>query len=232
MIQRVALGAALTIVLALGGIATMGATPRGEAASMSVVVQPLTRQQQAAIDSGTSQSQTPRVRPATYTYGTGDPHQHCIAQVAPLQVGQAPPPVSNFQCFATFSQALAAATGGKVQTAPDFRPDDLTQAMLSSPATDTVLGVDYWDSNFSGSTYTWYTTHTAGCTDGSSYGGNLPSSWNDQISSARGYAGCNDMIHYENSNYGGSSRDCHQDWTSCATMGVMNDQTSSVNLRP
>lgn len=231
MIRRAGLAAFFSLVLGLTTIAIPGAALSREAASTSVVVQPLSPQQQAAIDAGTTQTQAARIRPATYTYSSGDPHQHCIIEVAPLMAGQKTSSVSNFRCFANFSDALAAATGGSLRVSPNFRPDDLTQAMLESPATDTVLGVDYMDANFGGSTYTWYTAHTAGCSDGSSYGGNLPPSWNDQISSARGYAGCHDMVHYENANYGGSSRDCHQDWTSCATMGVMNDQTSSVNLR-
>lgn len=235
----------LTVALLLVGIVAIGAMPTGAASgdgapSSSMLVQPLTAEQQASIDSGQTQQQTVRTRPSTYTYAPGTPRQHCIAQIEPLQPGQEISEVLDVKCFNNFSDALAAATGGRVQVPQDFRPDDLTQEILDSatskvvdaPMVDTVVGVDYWDVNFQGSTYTWWTTYTPGCSDGSSYGADLPSSWNNQISSGRGYAGCNNMKHYENTGYGGSLIICGQNWTSCANMGIMNDQTSSVNLRP
>lgn len=212
------------------GLASQGEVlPDGNSDGLpdGIVVQPLTLEQQAAIDQGLAGEQTARVRPDSYA-----PAQHCIGRLEPLSPEQKVSEVFDVRCFDTFSDALAAATGGKVLVPKDFRPDDLTQDILDAATADTVLGVDYWDANFQGSTYTWYTSHTPGCTDGSTYGANLPSSWNDVISSGRGYAGCNNMKHYEHANYGGSLKICGQDWTSCATMGVMNDQTTSVNLRP
>ncbi len=240
-IQRLILGAVFLLVVAAGfGTLSIGAASEDGAPPNSMLLQPLTAKQQAAINQGLTQKQTTRTRPSTYTYAPGTLRQHCIARMEPLQPGQKISESLGVTCFGTFSDALAAATGGRVQVSRDFRPDDLTQDILDTgltnragtPAIDTVVGVDYLDANFQGSTYTWYTTHTAGCTDGSSYGADLPSGWDNQISSGRGYAGCSNMKHYENTGYGGSLTICGQDWTSCANMGIMNDQTSSVNLRP
>ena len=217
---------ALVAVVLLTAIASIGADRGNVLRRDGIVVSPLTPQQQATIDRGLTQKQGARVRPATYT-----PGRHCTAKIDPLQPGRKNSKISDVRCFNKFSDALAAATGGKVRVAHSFRPDDLAQDTLDTTTADTVIGIDYGNSNFGSSTYTWWTTHTAGCTDGTSYGGNLPSSWNDEISSARGYGGCNHMNHYENANYGGSMISCRQDWTSCDTMGVMNDETSSVNLR-
>ena len=51
----------------------------------------------------------------------------------------------------------------------------------------------------------------------------MPSAgWNDRVSSAKTYGGCGTNTHYQDSNYVGSQHVCE-----CATMGVMNDETSS-----
>ncbi len=174
------------------------------------------------------------------------PHErHCVANVAPAGVN-----LSNWnpdvRCFDTFSEAISAATGGRVNLPPDFHAGDLTPELLDSllaaspppastgatPAFSTVVGIDWEYINFQGITYTWTTDHTAGCTDGTNYiTPSMPSGWDNIVSSARGYQGCNTYIHYEDPSYGGAQINC-DGGSKCATMGVMDNQTSSERWQP
>jgi hypothetical protein len=130
------------------------------------------------------------------------PTQHCVVQIEPLTPGKVASAMSEASCFDSFSDA---------------------QAIVPLSHT-TVISIDYRDSNFSGSTLTWVVDSSyGGCTTGYSYAApSMPSGWNDVVSSARTYAGCSYNRHYEHTNYGGSKIDCY-----CATMGAMNDKTSS-----
>lgn len=163
-----------------------------------------------------------RERPDTYTPGA----KHCVIIIEPLQPGQTTSKTSEPQCFATFAEALAFVTNGAVVVPQDFRPDDLTDEILAA-TTDTVVGIEYIDANFLGSSLTWGTPNSNGCSDGTVYQSNVPNDWNDKISSARAFQGCNSFLHYANANYSGSTHQCAPN---CATMSVMNDQTSSVRL--
>ncbi len=156
--------------------------------------------------------------------------RHCVLEIDPIRPGESASQVRPVGCFATFSEAISAATRGAVRLPPDIGPDEVTPEMLAPAQSNIVIGIDYWDSNFRGQSLVWETPHTAGCSDGSTYGSpGMPPGWNDEVSSARSYAGCNHYYHYEHTNWTGAVLDCGG---SCATMGVMNDQTSSERWTP
>lgn len=93
-----------------------------------------------------------------------------------------------------------------------------------------VIGIDYDGPNFTGSTLVGGTRHTPGCLDGSSFiASSMPAGWNNRVSSARSYSGCNHYYHYEHINFGGAVLDCGD---SCSSMGVMENQTSSERWTP
>lgn len=150
---------------------------------------------------------------------------NCVVKIDPVQPGQQSSHVSQPQCFATFAEAIAAATGGTVHLSSSVKPSQLTQAMLGdTPDTTTVIGVDYVNSHYGGNSLTWTST-SGGCTSTQTFqASSMPSGWNDVVSSALSYQNCNTYWHYQNINFGGAQIDCGP---SCATMGVMNDQTSS-----
>jgi len=167
------------------------------------------------------------------------PLQHCVMKLAPLRPGQHTSDILGSSCYQTFAEAIAAATGGRVHLASTIRPQDLTQAMLNtglnatsqsaSNVTNTqyVLSVEYWDWHDSGAT--WTPTGSAPCS--SSIGYNVSyvgNTWNDQISSATGYSGCNHVKHWDNSGFKGSNIMCTNSSSTCWTMGAMNDHTSSI----
>jgi hypothetical protein len=148
--------------------------------------------------------------------------EHCVTMVQPMRPGEHPAPAASVRCFARFDNAIAYATGGAVridaQHSRALEPKEL--AVTSST---TVIGVDYRDSGFSGSTLTTTTSHTPGCTDGTSFGSSsMPGGWNDVVSSAIGYQGCNSFRHYEHTSFGGALYTC-----TCSSMSIMNDRTSS-----
>lgn len=150
---------------------------------------------------------------------------NCVVKIDPVQPGQQSSQVSQPQCFATFAQAIAAATGGTVHLSPTAQPSQLTQGMLSAaPDTSTVIGIDYVNSSFGGNSLTW-TVGNGGCAVGVHFeASSMPSGWNDVVSSAKSFANCNTYTHFENSGFTGAELNCGP---SCATMGAMNDKTSS-----
>ncbi|EFH88286.1 conserved hypothetical protein [Ktedonobacter racemifer DSM 44963] len=158
------------------------------------------------------------------------PAKYCTIKLAPLHQGQHTSDVLSSQCFHTFSESIAAATGGRTHLPATVKPQNLTQAMLDthatavSPQSSYVLSVEYWDWHYQGAT--WAISSSLPCDQVSSYGMSyVGSDWNDGISSAIGYSNCNHVRHWDNANYWGANIDCN---SRCYTMGAMNDHTSSI----
>ena len=138
---------------------------------------------------------------------TGD---HCIVSISPVQPGERYSVVSELQCYSTFSEAQDAANG------------------VGTMSSRTVIGIDYKHANYGGLSLTWTAPNSVGCNTGFSYAAaSMPSGWNDRVSSAKTYGGCSTNTHYQHPSLGGSQHVCQ-----CATMGVMNDQTSSERWAP
>src|SRR5574341_698836 len=82
------------------------------------------------------------------------PIQYCVIQAA---AGDSPSSSSSPTptCFTTFQDALSYATDGRVQVPADFKPTDLTDAILDQSGTDsttgsTVIGMDWTGTDYSG----------------------------------------------------------------------------------
>lgn len=156
--------------------------------------------------------------------------QHCVVRIEPLLPDQTLSASENLGCFSTFSEAIAFATDNSVILPVSAGPEDVTQESLPPPGTQsqTIIGIQWENSNRGGSSIIRTTTYAPTCTDGTSFGSpGMESGWNDRISSAEAYSGCNNFYHYEHTNYTGAVRNCN---TYCATMGVMDNQTSSWRL--
>jgi hypothetical protein len=167
--------------------------------------------------------------------------KHCVIKLAPLRPGQHTSDILGSSCYRTFAEAIAAATGGRVHLASTIRPQDLTQAMLntslnatsqSQPAsnisnTQYILSDEYWDWHDTGAT--WTPSGSAPCSSSIGYSlSYVGDTWNDQISSATGYSGCNHVKHWDNRGFKGSNIMCTNSPSTCWTMGAMNDHTSSI----
>lgn len=103
---------------------------------------------------------------------------------------------------------------------------------VSTSATSYILGIDYVDWHYSGSSFTWY--GSAICSSSRSYTqATMPSGWNDVISSAVNYpySNCGNWYHYQhsyfNQNQSGSLIDCGYSTPGCYEMGIMSNRTSS-----
>lgn len=155
-------------------------------------------------------------------FQNSEPERHCVVQIEPLQPDQQASVMLEPACFDSFSEAIYAATKGAVRLAPTTKPSELTPQMLALAST-TVIGIDYSSPNYQGSSLVWVVNNTVGCNTGYSYvSPTMPSGWNDVVSSARTYGGCINNPHYEHTYYGGAVLNC-----TCATMGVMDNATSS-----
>jgi hypothetical protein len=138
-----------------------------------------------------------------------------------------PTPMPAPRCFATFAEAIAEATNGLVQLPTDARTVDQQTLDGIGPngletTTGSVIGIEYQHKNFGGWSYIIQSTNSHGCNGYTYLVPSLPSSRNNQISSARSYTGCKSN-HYSGAYLTGSRWLC-----GCSQMGFMNDQTSSI----
>ena len=156
---------------------------------------------------------------------------HCIGTSVATPVGKAPARAESpapVQCFATFSQAIFAATGGRVRLPDSAMPAAVDDRTLNGGAVtnaDFVIGIEYVDINHQGGSFTVHNTVTC---DGftHSIASLSPFGWNDVFSSAFAFSNCNNSFHYENDNFGGAVFNC---FTNCNGFGAaMNDRTSSL----
>lgn len=141
--------------------------------------------------------------------------RHCVVWIAPVSAQAGHSRVSPLRCFARFAQAQRVARG-PAPSGFGSVSDGVT------PDVSTTISIDHDGSSYSGSTLTWTVANSFGCNGGSYQAASMPSGWNDRVSSSHSYAGCAQNNHYHDANYLGSLIVC-----TCATMGTMNNQTSS-----
>ena len=157
--------------------------------------------------------------------------QYCYALLAPIEVGNSgSSKIIKTECFDNFADSIYAATNGRVQLDRSVQPDEITDEILSSsnglssPSSQVVIGIDWDSTNFGGSSNTWAVSGS-GCSSSVQYSAStMPSGWDNRVSSARGYSGCNYYYHYQNINYGGTSAVCNSE---CSSMGSLDNATSS-----
>ncbi len=188
-----------------------------------------------------AQSVRPASSPLSLPFSASTPH--CVIQLDPVLLGQKSSIATSRGCYATFPEAISAATGGRVHLPANISGSQLTPAMLqpaqsgASPLSSTcdpgcggtVIGIDWMNANYLGDTLTYTTNNSAGCSQGANfYFSSMPSGWNDDVSSAHSYQSCFNFEHFYDVGFGYPMYDCPP---SCANMGAANDQTSSVALK-
>ena len=159
---------------------------------------------------------------------TGKPH--CVATIAPAgENGTAPSAASPTEpklaaCFETIAEAVSFATEGRVQLPAGIRPEEITPDQLSTASAPYVIGIEYTNRDFGGFSLTL--PSDVNCTTNYFYVNILDFWWNDAISSAKAFSGCNHSYHYEHPNFGGAMVDCGSE---CSYIGdAMNNRTSSI----
>lgn len=155
---------------------------------------------------------------------------HCVAALSAGTVARHSV-VKSYRCFSTLSQAVSFASGGTVRLAPrsSFAGADSAlrgrgPSSLSSP----VLGIEYNEGSFGGSSLTLTGSGGSGCYGGTEYSfGNLGTyGWNDKIESARSYSNCVG-VHYKNSGLSGASTSVYG---SKADFGSLSNEISSIRF--
>jgi hypothetical protein len=160
---------------------------------------------------------------------------HCVSELAPIRPGETASVVTPRGCFATFAEAIAAATNGSVKLARNVRPQSLTNEMLApaSVTGSTVIGIHYQYYNFSENdpSWTWTTTQLAAC-NGYTYGERTMPSWwwNNSVSSAKPFDNCTRFENYDLESWDPSGDKIVCNSSGCPTMGTMDNRTSSWRL--
>ena len=156
--------------------------------------------------------------------------QHCVVS---LDSGES-------TCYSSFSDAIAAATEGRIADAPaDARAavvDDTFTARLDAVGATVgasyatyVVGIFFQHSNYQGATYTITAggTCTSTLSDTDFSLASMASGWNDVVSSFKCYANCYCKI-YEHTNFGGAT---YGYYSSSSYVGAaMNDRCSSITF--
>jgi hypothetical protein len=144
----------------------------------------------------------------------GPAARHCVVWIAPTS-GRAPSRVSKLRCYGRLSHALRVARGPAPRR---FAPH--TGVI---PHASTLISTDYNLADMAGDSLTWTVSNTSGCNGGFQYSAaSMPTGWNDHVSSSQSAHGCAHNRHFHETNFGGAGINC-----TCATMGTMNNQTSS-----
>lgn len=140
------------------------------------------------------------------------------------------------RCFATFPAAIAAATGGRVDTAPAsptaaVRDPGFTAAVESAAVTAgaVLVGIESADLNYGGASLSM--TAPGRCDNSLDVDyrfPSLPSGWNDRISSFRSYSNCAQQL-FRGTNFTGGA--LTNIVSSMSYVGsAANDQASSVTF--
>jgi hypothetical protein len=139
------------------------------------------------------------------------------------------------RCYATFPAAIAAATGGRVTTAPASAAaavqDAAFTAALEAPTTlaSVVVGIEYADVNYGGGTLSMTAPGRCDYSMDVDYRfPYLPSSWNDRISSFRSYSNCAQQLFRGTSFSGGALTNIVSSMSYVGS--AANDQASSVTF--
>jgi hypothetical protein len=144
------------------------------------------------------------------------PARHCVVWIAPTS-GRAPSRISGMRCFASMTAAMRVARG----RAPASFAGRGGRGRIASAST--LISTDYGQGNFAGDSLTWTVSNSSGCAGGGTYqAASMPSGWNDRVSSSKSAGGCAENDHFQNTNFLGSAITC-----TCATMGSLNNETSS-----
>jgi len=135
-------------------------------------------------------------------------------------------PLPAPRCFRTFADAIADATSGTVRLDEDAHTLSRSELRLGRAwRTSTVLGIEYDKASYGGWSYVIQGAGDSGCRLGARYKvPTLPGTRNNAISSARAFGGCKSR-HFSGPNLTGTSHLC-----SCASMGLMDNQTSSIRF--
>lgn len=142
--------------------------------------------------------------------------RHCLVRMEPGD-SAGPAKIGALACYGSISEVMVAATGGRVVLPAGTRAGEIDEDMLAAAGYDPasaafasyVIGIDYTEPYYSGSSLTW--TAPYGCYDpyGASYrywyAPGMPFGWDNVISSSQTFSYCRSTVYNDYPNQGGSS---------------------------
>jgi hypothetical protein len=185
----------------------------------------------AALSTSASLAQSPQAAKgsAPAEISAAPAAKHCVGELTPVSEDARVSMMVTESCYATFAAAMAAATYNTVVLSPDASPASVSEADIA-PAATRVIGIDYDGTSFNGASFTWFVNNAFGCRGGRSYNANTPSSFNNRLSSTRGFNGCGRNESYDLRNRRGQGVRC---FPNCSLAGnFMDNRTSSKRWRP
>jgi hypothetical protein len=156
--------------------------------------------------------------------------KYCVVEIDPVESGEEESVTTKNSCFATTTEAVAAATDGAVRLDPKTTDETLGALLRKSPSR--VIAIDYNNVNFDPEDGYIIWKGNRGCGPGITYfKKHMPAGWNDHVSSVEGGI-CRTQRLYENANFNegdeGLIATCRP---SCKALPKMNDKTSSRKMR-
>jgi hypothetical protein len=133
-------------------------------------------------------------------------------------------------CYSTFSQALAAGSGGTIQVSSSMTPQSLTNRDLASGtrADLVMIGTEFNRDGFSGISNDYFAP--TACSSTNVYDLNyVGDTWNDKFESGKGFGGCDHNKKFQHADFGGDVLTCTPN---CADYGTLSNQVSSLRWRP
>ena len=127
-------------------------------------------------------------------------------------------------CFDTYSEALAAGSGGGITAEAGVTPLTLSDTDAVTTSSTVLIGTEWNETFYVGTSNSYFASSTcsASTTWQVSYVGDA---WNDTFSSGKGFGGCDRNRKFEHSNFGGASLLCTPN---CSSYGSLSDEVSSL----
>jgi hypothetical protein len=155
---------------------------------------------------------------------------HCVVSLSPGTAARRSV-VTDYRCFASLPKAVTFASGGTVELSARASIGTVESALRrrgSSTSFAPVLGIEYNQDDFGGTSLTLTGSGGVGCYGGTEYSfANLGTyGWNDKIESARAYSNCVG-VHYKNTGFSGTSTSV---FGSKADFGGLSNEISSIRF--
>jgi hypothetical protein len=142
--------------------------------------------------------------------------------------------VVRTRCFNTLVSAVRFAAKGAV-VPDDITPDTIDAievppaSRLDPSAVTTIIGIQWENTDRGGRDRIYFVKGSAPCKAGRAWQiGQLDAGWDQLVSSAEGFGGCDTFEQYRDAKLKGPSKVCVP---YCATLGPLNDKVSSVRWR-
>jgi hypothetical protein len=166
--------------------------------------------------------------------GPSQSERHCAVFLVPTvgtAGGSGAATEIDLGCYPTFAEAVEAGSAGRIDVSSDTTPAALAQESLDVASADAptsvIIGTEYTDSAFSGSSKSYFAAETCSSTQtwDVSY---VTDAWNDDFESGKGFGSCDHNRKFHDSNFGGTSIVCTPN---CSDYGALDNEVSSLRWK-